>query len=68
MKTNANIICPKCGAPCDCVQADSILFGCYSTLYYNTLQPMTISTNCLQRQIDQLSEKLNNALEQLLNK
>lgn len=68
MKANEYIICPKCGAPRDYVQADNILFGCYSALYSNTHQPMTISTNCLQRQIDQLNEKLGNALEQLINK
>ena len=68
MKTNANIVCPKCGARRDHEGCDSVVYECYSSLYGNTLQPMTISINCLQRQIDQLSEKLNNALEQLLNK
>lgn len=68
MKTNAYQICPKCGAQRDYVQTDSILFECYSTLYNNTLQPMSVSTNCLQRQIDQLNEKLSAALEQLNNK
>lgn len=68
MKTNAYQICPKCGAPRDYVQTDSILFDCYSTLYKNTAQPMSISTKCLQRQIDQLTEKLNTALEQLNNR
>ena len=68
MKTNANIICPKCSAQRDYVSHDSIVYECHSLLYNNTFQPMAISTNCLQRQIDQLSEKLNNALEQLLNK
>lgn len=68
MKINANTICPKCGARRDHESRDSIVYECHSSLYSNTLQPMTISTNCLQRQVDQLNEKLNNALEQLLNK
>lgn len=65
MRTNANQTCPKCGAHLDYVQFDSIVFECYSALYANTHQPMTISTRCLQRQIDQLTKELEAALEQL---
>lgn len=68
METNAYQICPKCGARRDYESRDAIVYECYSSLYGNTLQPMSISTNCLQRQIDQLTEKLDAALEQLNNR
>lgn len=68
MKTNANQTCPKCGARRDYEGRDAIVYECHSSLYDNTVQPMTISIKCLQRQVDQLTEKLNTALEQLNNR
>ena len=68
MKTKLRQTCPKCSARLDHVGHDCIVYECYSSIYILDEDAMSISAKCLQRQINQLTEKLDNVLSTLSDK
>lgn len=68
MKTNPSKTCPKCSARVDRVGHDCVVYECYSAAYILNGDALTVSTQCLQRQINQLTEKLDNVLSMLSDK